>query len=204
MALASCRRLCTSCARCARAVKLTLLFPPFKISHRSVVRDSRRRSASCRERLVSANSMIPAILQQKRHQQILTDVVRHYIETGEPVSSRSISRRHIGAAEPGHGSQRDGRPGRGRISFSAAHLRRACADGGSLPIFCGAGCGAGDRQPGRPAVDPARTGIRANARSRDGAGEPCACRRVARAGHFYFAAASAQRGGACSISAAAR
>src|ERR1700722_4182516 len=41
--------------------------------------------------------MIPPVLQQKRHQQILTDVVRTYIETGEPVSSRSISRRH---AEP--------------------------------------------------------------------------------------------------------
>jgi heat-inducible transcriptional repressor len=41
--------------------------------------------------------MIAAILQQRRHQQILTDVVRHYIETGEPVSSRSVSRRH---AEP--------------------------------------------------------------------------------------------------------
>jgi heat-inducible transcriptional repressor len=37
------------------------------------------------------------ILQQRRHQQILTDVVRTYIETGEPVSSRSIARRH---AEP--------------------------------------------------------------------------------------------------------
>ena len=37
------------------------------------------------------------ILQQKRHQQILTDVVRTYIETGEPVSSRSVARRH---AEP--------------------------------------------------------------------------------------------------------
>ena len=44
--------------------------------------------------------MIPAILQQKRHQQILTDVVRMYIETGEPVSSRSISRSHIEALSP--------------------------------------------------------------------------------------------------------
>jgi len=34
-------------------------------------------------------------MQQKRHQQILTDVVRVYIETGEPVSSRSVARRHI-------------------------------------------------------------------------------------------------------------
>src|SRR5271170_1819196 len=39
--------------------------------------------------------MSPTILQQKRHQQILTDLVRLYIETGEPVSSRSISRRQI-------------------------------------------------------------------------------------------------------------
>src|ERR1700691_3400796 len=39
--------------------------------------------------------MSPTILQQKRHQQILTDVVRAYIETGDPVSSRSISRMHI-------------------------------------------------------------------------------------------------------------
>jgi len=39
--------------------------------------------------------MSPTGLQQKRHQQILTDLVRVYIETGEPVSSRSIARRHI-------------------------------------------------------------------------------------------------------------
>jgi len=36
-------------------------------------------------------------LNERRNQQILADVVRTYIETGEPVSSRSISRRH---AEP--------------------------------------------------------------------------------------------------------
>jgi heat-inducible transcriptional repressor len=35
------------------------------------------------------------VLQQKRHQQILTDVVRTYIETGEPVSSRSVVTRHV-------------------------------------------------------------------------------------------------------------
>src|SRR5208282_610458 len=38
--------------------------------------------------------MTPASL-QRRHQQILTDVVRAYIETGEPVSSRIVARRHI-------------------------------------------------------------------------------------------------------------
>jgi heat-inducible transcriptional repressor len=41
--------------------------------------------------------MSQTVLQQKRHQEILNDVVRTYIETGEPVSSRSIARRH---AEP--------------------------------------------------------------------------------------------------------
>jgi heat-inducible transcriptional repressor len=39
--------------------------------------------------------MIPTALQQRRHQQILSDVVRAYIETGEPVSSRSVARRHV-------------------------------------------------------------------------------------------------------------
>jgi heat-inducible transcriptional repressor len=33
-------------------------------------------------------------LHERRNQQVLVDVVRTYIETGEPVSSRSISRRH--------------------------------------------------------------------------------------------------------------
>src|SRR6202050_1271692 len=44
--------------------------------------------------------MSPTILQQKRYQQILTDVVRAYIETGEPVSSRSISRHHLEPLSP--------------------------------------------------------------------------------------------------------
>lgn len=44
--------------------------------------------------------MTPAVLQQKRHQQILTDVVRAYIETGEPVSSRSIARQHVEPLSP--------------------------------------------------------------------------------------------------------
>ena len=39
-------------------------------------------------------------LQQKRHQQILTDVVREYIEKGEPVSSRSVVRRHVEQLSP--------------------------------------------------------------------------------------------------------
>ena len=44
--------------------------------------------------------MGPTVLQQKRHQQILTDVVREYIETGEPVSSRSIARHGVETLSP--------------------------------------------------------------------------------------------------------
>jgi heat-inducible transcriptional repressor len=44
--------------------------------------------------------MNSAMLQQRRYQQILTDVVRVYIETGEPVSSRHIARRHIQPLSP--------------------------------------------------------------------------------------------------------
>ncbi|MFZ0922034.1 MAG: heat-inducible transcriptional repressor HrcA [Candidatus Acidiferrales bacterium] len=36
-------------------------------------------------------------LQQKRHRQVLAEVVRAYIETGEPVSSRTIARMHAEA-----------------------------------------------------------------------------------------------------------
>ena len=39
--------------------------------------------------------MSSTVLQQRRHQLILSDVVRAYIETGEPVSSRTVARRHI-------------------------------------------------------------------------------------------------------------
>src|ERR1700683_2276717 len=37
---------------------------------------------------------------KERNRQILSDIVRAYIETGEPVSSRSISRRHAEALSP--------------------------------------------------------------------------------------------------------
>jgi heat-inducible transcriptional repressor len=44
--------------------------------------------------------MTSTVLQQRRHQQILTDVVRAYIETGEPVSSRTVARRHLEPLSP--------------------------------------------------------------------------------------------------------
>jgi heat-inducible transcriptional repressor len=39
-------------------------------------------------------------LAERRNQQILADVVRTYIETGEPVSSRSIAKRYVEALSP--------------------------------------------------------------------------------------------------------
>ena len=44
--------------------------------------------------------MTSVLLQQRRYQQILTDVVRAYIETGEPVSSRHIASRHVEPLSP--------------------------------------------------------------------------------------------------------
>jgi|SRR5579875_708324 len=42
---------------------------------------------------------VPA-LQHKRHRQVLAEVVRAYIETGEPVSSRTVARMHAEALSP--------------------------------------------------------------------------------------------------------
>src|SRR5271155_4342590 len=44
--------------------------------------------------------MVSPVLQHRRHQQILSAVVREYIETGEPVSSRSVARRHLDPLSP--------------------------------------------------------------------------------------------------------
>ncbi len=39
-------------------------------------------------------------LHEKRNRQVLADVVRAYIETGEPVSSRAVARRHVEPLSP--------------------------------------------------------------------------------------------------------
>lgn len=39
-------------------------------------------------------------LSSKRHQQVLADIVRAYVETGEPVSSRAVSRSHVEQLSP--------------------------------------------------------------------------------------------------------
>src|ERR1700678_2786685 len=114
-------------------------------------------------------SMSPTVLQLKRNQQILTELVRVYIETGEPVSSRSGAR----------------------------------AYGGGVSFLCGAGHGAGDGEPGRPAVDPAGAGSSTDSGSGDGAGQPGAGGGFARARDIYFPAAGERGGGAYSISTAA-
>src|SRR6202167_6297576 len=44
--------------------------------------------------------MNAAILRQRRYPQLLPDVARHYVKTGNPVSSRSISRRHAEQLSP--------------------------------------------------------------------------------------------------------
>ncbi len=49
---------------------------------------------------VSARKMPASALHERRNQQILADVVRTYIETGEPVSSRRISRQSSEALSP--------------------------------------------------------------------------------------------------------
>ena len=75
----------------------------------------------------------------ERNRQILSAIVRAYIETGEPVSSRIDFAAARGISEPRDDPQRDGRPGRAGLSVSATHLGGACSDGGSLPFFRAAG-----------------------------------------------------------------
>ena len=80
-------------------------------------------------------SVTSTILQQKRHQQILTDLVREYIETGEPVSSRSIATSTRRAAQFRHSSQCDGRSGGRWLALPAAHFRGARSDCRGLRFF---------------------------------------------------------------------
>ena len=101
--------------------------------------------------------MSPTVLQQKRHQQILTDVVRAYIETGEPVSSRSIAHRHVEPLSPATVRNVMADLEEEGFLLSAAHFGGARPHGGGLSLFCGASGGAGDGQPGRPPVDSPRT-----------------------------------------------
>lgn len=74
--------------------KLTQYPHPFRLPRTSA------RDFSHTVRPGTSGGMTSVLLQQRRYQQILTDVVRAYIETGEPVSSRHIARRHIEQLSP--------------------------------------------------------------------------------------------------------
>ncbi len=68
-----------------------------------------------------------AAIQERRNRQILADVVRTYIETGEPVSSRAISKRFEETLSPASirnvmADLEDG--GLPRIAFSRTRLPR--------------------------------------------------------------------------------
>ena len=136
--------------------------------------------------------MIPAILQQKRHQQILTGVVRHYIETGEPVSSRSISRRNQELLSPATvrnvmadleegGYLFQPHTSAGRVPTAAAYrffVEQVAAQATASPE---------DRQWVRRELEAAQTPEAVMER-----GEPRAVGSVTRTGHFSFRRRSAR------------
>jgi heat-inducible transcriptional repressor len=70
--------------------------PLIRINYRRALRPGREFVAG----INPAGDMAASSLQQKRHREVLSDVVRIYIETGEPVSSRSIARRHTEPLSP--------------------------------------------------------------------------------------------------------
>ena len=135
--------------------------------------------------------MTSTVLQQKRHQQILTDLVREYIETGEPVSSRSVARRHVEPLSSATvrnvmadledaGLLYQPHTSAGRVPTAAAYrffVEQVAAQATASPE---------DRQWIRRELE-----CGADSGSGDGAREPCAGGGFARAGNFYFAAAGA-------------
>ena len=60
----------------------------------------------------------------ERQTGILHSIVRAYIDTGEPVGSRTHFAHAQPGAQPGHYPERDGGSGRRRLSGAAAHLGR--------------------------------------------------------------------------------
>ncbi len=79
--------------------------------------------------------MRDTVLHERRTRQILADIVRAYIETGEPVVFARISSHHVGTTEPGDNAQRDDGSGGGRIFISAAHVGWTRSDGGGVRVF---------------------------------------------------------------------
>src|ERR1700730_3784175 len=152
----------------------------------------------------SPGPMSLMVLQQKRHQQILTDVVRVYIETGEPVSSRSVAHRHIEPLSPATvrnvmadleelGYLYQPHTSAGRVPTASAY--RFSVEQVAAPA-------AGDL--GIRPVAPPRARSSPDARAISGARKPCSGSRFPRSRYFYFSATGSQRRRARSIPAASR
>ena len=91
-----------------------------------------------------------------RAQHLLKTLVERYIADGEPVGSRALSKYSSLELSPGHGAQRDGRPGGDGLHREPAHVGRPRPDAQGLPLL--------RRQPDRRAG--ARAGRDPSARGR--------------------------------------
>ena len=87
-----------------------------------------------------------AALQERRNRQILADIVRTYIETGEPVSSRAISKRFEETLSTATIRNVMADLEDGGLSVPAAYFGGTSADGRGVPFFCAGDCFAGDAE----------------------------------------------------------
>ena len=96
----------------SRSKRLTTSIKPFTIKSVGVGLSQR---AQASERFTTMTH---------REQDVLHSIVESYIQTGEPVASRTIAKQRRRESEPGYHSQRDGRSLRGRLSVAAPHFGR--------------------------------------------------------------------------------
>ncbi len=82
-------------------------------------------------------------LQERRNRQILADLVRAYIETGEPVSSRAISKRYEETLSTATIRNVMADLEDGGLTLSAAYLGGPCTHRGCLPLLRARDCLAG-------------------------------------------------------------
>ena len=97
-----------------------------------------------------------APLQERRNRQILADLVRAYIETGEPVSSRAISKRFEETLSTATIRNVMADLEDGGFSVPAAYFGGSRADGRGIPIFCAGNCDAGYAEHRGSGLDPTR------------------------------------------------
>ena len=77
----------------------------------------------------------------ERQRMILRLVVREYVATGRPVSSKTLVENSRDRCLVGHHPQRDVRAGRARVSGASAHLRRPGSDRSGISLLCRASDG---------------------------------------------------------------